>query len=225
MTTQATVVSSGLNPRVLRYVRHSSATRLAIGSLVVCSILASLAIAGGVALRTGGSGRLGLLVMAGGCLIGLVGLLMAALGVVTLQAELKLFKDGPLSPGVLVSTGPNVVVGLTDLRGAFPGVAYTLTRITPRLTGLDRPTPGTRIPCFSDSRQQVKADRFNMVNIYLIPWGTGEAAEVRQCLETLGEEPFRKLESVLARGIVPTGDMSKILLDENLEVLDSQANG
>jgi hypothetical protein len=225
VTMQATTVSSGLSPRFLRYVRHSSATRLACGSFVICSILAALAVGGGAMLWSGGSVLPGVLLIAVGGVIGLVGLLMAGLGWVSLQAELKLFNDGPLTPGVLVSTGPNVVVGLTDLRGAFPGVAYALTQITPRFTGLDAPAPGTRIPCFSDSQQQIKSDRFNMVNIYLIPWGTGEPAEIRQCLEKLGEEPFGKLEAVLARGIVPSGDMNKVLLDEDLEVVGSQANG
>jgi hypothetical protein len=218
-------VSSGLSPQLIRYIRHSSASRLTIGSLVVCSLLMGGALVGGEMIRTQGAALLGYGLMFIGILIGLIGLLMAGLGLVSLQTDQRLFRDGPLSPGVIVSTSPSIVVALTDLRGSFPGIAYALTQITPRLTGLDDPKLGTRIPCFTNTRKEIESDRFNAVYLHLIPWGTSNPGDLQQCFEKIGEEPFRKLEACVQRGTIPTGDMNRILLDENLEVVRSQANG
>jgi hypothetical protein len=150
---------------------------------------------------------------------------MAALGVVSLMSELRLFREGPLSPGVIVSTNPFIVVALTDLNGSFPDVAYALTQITPRLTGLADTKVGSRLPCFTNTLKEIEADRFNAVHLHLIPWGTGDPSEIQQCLDKLGEEPFRKLETCIQQGTLPTGDMNRLLLNENLEVVRSQANG
>jgi len=222
---QNTPATSGLSPRLFRYVRHSSAARLAIGSFVICSLLMGCALVGGEMIRAQGVTLPGIGLMLMGIFVGLIGLLMAALGIVSLTSELRLFRDGPLSPGVIVSTSPIIVVALTDLRGSFPDVAYAVTQITPRLSGLDDPRSGTRVPCFTNTLKEIESDRFNAVHIHLIPWGTDDPTEIQQCFDTLGEEPYRKLEACVQRGTIPTGDMNRILLDENLEVVGSQANG
>jgi hypothetical protein len=219
------IASSGLHAEVGRYIRHSSATRLAIVTFITCMILMILALIGGEMLRIKGSSLLGLAVLGFGAFLGAIGVFMGFMGVVSLKSELQLFREGPLVPGILVSKKPNVVIGLTYLGDVLPGVSYAITQISPRLTGLDNPARGTHIPCFSDTLAQIKSDRFNMVNIYLIPWGTSDPAEVQQCLDKLGEEPFRILQALIQRGIVPSGDMNKILLDENLHVIGSHPNG
>jgi hypothetical protein len=211
-------VCSGLTPRTLRHLRNDSSERFALRSVVVLAMLAVAALIGGVNLfmRGGLAILIGVILTLLGILSGLLGLAMGALGVWGARRTARHFRDGLLVPGVVITREPLALVALADMGKAETGVEYALARLEPRRLPVHSHEPGTRVPCVARFAEDAGADAWRWFYPHPICWGTGDPFELDQCFARLGEEPYRRLEALVARGPLPSREEEIVILDRDL---------
>ncbi|WP_337177647.1 DUF3239 domain-containing protein [Paludisphaera sp.] len=215
-------IAPGVSPEFFHAYRHESSLRFLIKSAVVVLGIGAIAVVGGNSLRGVGGWAAGVggyaSMIVGGLLV-LLGLLLAffAVGFWSLMAHA--FKNGLLTPAVVVSQEPTALAVLAEMGNG--GRTYHGVR---RLVVPDLPVHGdhlgTRVPCSSTFQPGEAVDRWAWFTPTPISHGTARPAAIEECFRRLGEEPFRRLESLVRLGLVPPDEKQVILLDENYQVLE-----
>lgn len=233
-------VSSGIASRRLRHWLYSPVPKFGVVSFLVLSLLGVGVTWLGVRMLAGqslwavflgllsfvvgrGRGRMlalfGLLFVVGGVTLGLVGLIMLAVGIYCFKVERTMFRDGLLMPGVVTSKDPLIILALADMKKTDHGQEYALGRVDPRWLPTVSHEPGTRVPCVASFSDDV-GDGWLFFRIHPITWATGDAFDIERCFEKLGSDPFRKLEACIARGPVPTFEHEIAMLDRDLNFVE-----
>ena len=127
-----------------------------------------------------------------------------------------------LTPGVVVSHRPTIVVCLVDMGRVRPGVLYWATRMN-FTSAFRKAAVGTRIPCYATFEDKLDPERWRTADAHPILWGTGDPFDLQHCVDLIGENQFSKLEACVLRNHIPQHGMHHILLDSNLEVIDSES--
>jgi hypothetical protein len=215
-------ISPGVSPQFFQTYRHESSLRFLIKSSMVFLALGAAAVVAGNSLRGVGGwatevGGYATLVVGG--LFVLLGLVLAFLsfGFWTLIAHA--FKNGLLTPGVVVAQEPTTVAVLAEM-GNGGRTYYGVRRLIVPDLPIDFDHLGTRVPCSSTFQPGEAEDRWAWFTPTPICHGTAKAAAIDECLRRLGEEPFRRLDSMVRQGTVPGDEKHVILLDENYQVLE-----
>ncbi len=219
-------VSSGLSPRFWRYHLHDTHWRSAYVFLFIVTPLGLLPIWLGSKLL--GAHRIKTMLL-GVALCGVGGLMILlgpilALGMVWMARKwARHFRHGLLIPGVVVSSKPLAVVGLADM-GKDPekkGREFALARADLwSLPGHSREV-GTRVPCVADFSNESRG-RFLYFSPYPIAHGTGDAFDLEQCMQRIGEAPFRRLEALVARGLAPEHWNRIVVVDAQDEEIETR---
>lgn len=217
-------VSSGVRPRFFRYARYEIGLRFLSRCTAILFGIGLVIIRGGSLLRThfgGWTPAIGIVLYVIGALLVLLG---AVIGLCTIAYYLhsaNYFENALLTPGVVLSRDPLAVVvlaSMSDGRGPeYHGIA--------RLDLKDLPDhdhePGTRVPCVSRFAAKEGLDRWAYFVPEPVSFGTGDAKDLSQCFERLGEEPFRQLERCVRRAPMPKDADEIVLLDANLNYLET----
>jgi hypothetical protein len=220
-------VCPGFDPEPLRFAYYQPAMRILIVFGAVVALLAAAAIAGGYALSAPGGGwwpgfLAALCYLLGACLV-LIGLFDLLFLVVGYDAAAKYFKNALLTPAVVVSEKPLVLVGLAPLgNGEGPGYSG-LQRVDLNMSGLPyHPRKrGERVPCVSAFERGEGLDRWLCFRPEPISWGTGSRRRIDACFDRLGDADFDRLDALIASGLVPKDADELILLDEDDRRLES----
>lgn len=219
-------ISTGLKPRLWRYLLHDTDLRAAYCFFFGVTPLGLLAIWLGMKLL--GTSRakpmlFGLALCGVGGLMVLLAPLLALGMAWTARKWTRHFCHGLLIPGVVVSKNPLVVAGLADLgkNPEWKGREFGLARHDIwSLPNYSREV-GTRVPCIAKFNE-VGRDRFYYFSPYPVSHGTGDEFDLEQCVQRLGEAPFRRLEGLIARDLTPEHWNRMIVVDANDEVLETR---
>lgn len=216
-------IAPGVSPEFFHTYRHESNLRFVIKSAVVFLVIGGLAIFGGLSLREVG----GWAASVGGYAAIIIGGLFVVLGLIIAFIAFgfwsllsQAFKNGLLTPGVVVSQEPTALAVLAEM-GNGGGRTYYGVR---RLNVPSLPAHGdhleTRVPCSSTFQPGDAEDRWAWFSPTPICHGTARASALKQCFDRLGDEPFRQLNALVRQGHVPPDESQLILLDENFQVLE-----
>jgi Protein of unknown function (DUF3239) len=149
---------------------------------------------------------------------------LIALGLAWMARKwVKHFRQGLLIPGVVVSSDPLVIVGLADLGKAEEnkGKEFGLSRADLWTLPSHPHTVGTRLPCVANFSEEGR-DRFYYFSPYPVCHGTGDAFDLEMCQQRLGEAPFQRLESLIARDLAPEHWNRMVVVDANDEVIETR---
>lgn len=216
-------ISAGFGPEPLRFLYYQPALRmLAVTGAVLILAIGGL-IAGGAAASGPGwwpgwpaAGLYFLALLLGPVLFFTLMFLGMAYGPMA-----RHLREGLLVPGVAVADRPLAVVVLASLKnGRGPG-HHGLVRIEPGKLPATSHEPGTRLPLAANFYQGKDMDRWLSFVPEPIAWGTGRPDRLARCLGLIGEVDFRRLERLIARGIVPATTDEMILLDQHDRKLET----
>jgi hypothetical protein len=225
----AATVSSGFRPSFFRYVYYDSNLRFAAASALVLTVVAVALGLGGYALIVQGGWVafvLGILLAGLGALIGLIGLIFGVLVFALFLKNGDVFENALLSPGIVHSRDPLVVMVLASMGNGSDADYYGISRTDLARLPCHSHEPGTRVPCVCGFASGDEPDRWAAFETDFIAYGTGSAARVEECLARLGDEPFKRLERYLKTGKLPQNANEIILLDGEmtyLETIDKKA--
>ena len=220
----AASVCPGFDPEPLRFLFYQPAMRILIVFGAIVALLTVGAFAAGYALRIPGGGwwpgLLALPFYGIGILLALILLIDLALLGAGYGASAKYFKNALLTPGVVVSSKPTIVVLAPLGNGQGPSY-HGLQRLDLKLLPYHAHTPGTRIPFVSAFTSAEGLDRWLAFDAEPICWGTGRRDLIDRCLERLGTGDFDRLDACVAKGLIPRDNDELILLDEQDNKLDA----
>ena len=217
-------VASGIKPRPIRFLFKDSQVRVAVAlAAFFLACVPALGIAGAllVASLKIKAGVIGLILLAGAAIAGLLGILFLV-GARNLYSKDLGEYGRALTPAVVVSHRPTVVVGLVDMGRDRPGEFYWATRMD-FTRAFRRLAVGTRIPCYAVFQDKQDDERWRTADVHPMLWGTGDAFDLQHCLDLIGEAEFAKLETCIRSGRIPEHAMHHILLDGSLQVLASES--
>lgn len=233
-------VSTGITPRALRHIRYTPTQNFGIICFLFLSPLSVGAVYLGSWMLAGESvwsvvlgaasllvGRprvtigafFGLLSIAGGFILGLLGLVMLLAAFYVHRKPQRTFRDGLLIPGIVTSKDPLVLLALADMKKSEHGQEYAIARLDPKHLPVHPHEPGTRVPCIASFSEEL-GDRWLWFTPHPVSWGKGDAFDIERCFERLGPEPFRKLEGCIARGPVPTFECEIVMLDRDMNFVE-----
>lgn len=125
-----------------------------------------------------------------------------------------LFRHALLTPGVVLPGEPLAVAVLASLGNGRGPEVEGLRRIVLRSPLPDRDrVAGTRIPVVSRFQRGRGLDRWVVFRSTPIAWGTGDDREIERCIELLDPTDFKRLEALVARGVVPEDEDELVILD------------
>jgi hypothetical protein len=219
-------ISTGLSPRFWHYQLHDPNWRSAYLFLFLVTPLGPVLIWLGIKLLDVSHIKAMLL---GVALCGVGGLMLLlgpilALGMAWMARKwIKPFRHGLLIPGVVVSSKPLAVVALADLGkdASSQGKEFALGRVDLWSLPTHSHEVGTRVPCVADFSEDC-GDRYLYFKPYPVALGTGDPAEIEQCIRRLGDVPFQRLDALIARGPVPEQWNRIIVVDASDEVLEER---
>lgn len=210
-------LSPGLDPEPLRFVYHEPTLRrhargalavglVSLGSFIGCALLRSA--------ESNWYEPLPLHLF--GTVCGFLTIVAVATVVEAYRPLAYLFRNALLTPGVVLPGEPLSIAVLASLGNGRGPEVEGLRRIVLRspLPERDR-APGTRIPVVSTFQRGRGLDRWVTFRSTPIAWGTGRDRDVEQCLERLEPTDFKRLEALVARGVVPEDEDELIILDRN----------
>jgi hypothetical protein len=219
-------VATGLTPRFWRYHLHDTNWRSAYLFLFLVTPLGPVLIWLGLKLFNVSHIKaliLGVALCGIGGLMLLLGPILALSMAWMARSWVKHFRHGLLIPGVVVSSNPLAVVGLADLGKdeESKGKEFALGRTDLWALPSHAHEVGTRVPCVASFSDEGR-DRYYYFKPYPVAHGTGDPSDLEQCVQRLGEAPFRRLEALVARGPVPDHWNHIIVVDANDEVLEER---
>jgi Protein of unknown function (DUF3239) len=219
-------VSTGLRPRLFRFLLHDTNLRTAYIALFIATPIGLILIWIGSKFFNS-HGLKANLVGIGLCGAGGLTVIIApfvALGTAWMAWKFtRQFRDGLLIPGVVVAADSLVIVGLADL-GKLPqnkGREFGLARAEVMTLPSHSHAVGTRVPCIANFNEEGR-DRFFYFAPYPVSHGTGDLFDLELCVQKLGEAPFKRLEALIARGLTPEHWNRMVVLDANDEVIDTR---
>jgi Protein of unknown function (DUF3239) len=222
-------ISTGLKPRFWHYHLHDGHWRSCYIFLFVVTPLGLLLIWLGMkALESHliKAKVIGLAMCGVGGLMVLLGPLLA-LGMAWMASKwVRHFRHGLLIPGVVVAGDSLTIVGLADLGKdeATKGKEFGLARADIWNLPSYSHAAGTRVPCVANFSEEGR-ERFFYFSPYPVSQGTGDEFDLEMCMQRLGEAPFRRLEGLIARSLVPEDWRQMVMVDANDEVIETRAYG
>lgn len=214
-------ISPGVSPRFFHAYRHQDSLRFLIKSSIVVLAIGAVGVVVGDSLRGAGGWAAvvgGYASMVVGGLFVLLGLFLAflAFGFWSLMAHG--FKNGLLTPAVVVSQEPTALAVLAEM-GNGGRTYYGIRRLVVPGLPFHGDHLGTRVPCSSSFHSGDADDRWAWFTPIPICHGTARPEDIDECFRRLGDEPFRRLDSLVRQGKVPGDEAQVILLDEDYQVL------
>jgi hypothetical protein len=217
-------ISSGLKPRFWRYARYDASLRFVLTCDLVIGLIAAACFGGGYALRTyvgGWFGAVGVFLYVLGVLAALLAILIALLIVWYFHNSTEYFEHALLTPGMVLSRDPLVVVVLAPMGNGSGPEYYGIARRDLKALPFHQNDRWTRVPCVSRFAPKDGLDRWSFFLSEIVSHGTGDPKEINQCFERLGDEPFRQLEELIHKGTLPKTEEEIVLLDENLNYIET----
>jgi hypothetical protein len=219
-------LSTGLEPRLLRYLLQDTHFRSAYILLLIGTPI-------GLALIWLGSRMLGshsvktllvavILCGAGGLTAFLSPIIAAGMAWSGWKWR-RTFRHGLLIPGVVVSKDPLTLVGLADLGKSHESKGQEFGLARAQLWSLpNHPNEvGTRVPSIANFNEEGR-DRFFYFSPYPVSHGTGDAFDLEQCVQKLGEASFRRIEGLIARDLTPEHWNRMVVVNANDEVIETR---
>jgi hypothetical protein len=219
-------VCTGLKPRLLRFLLHDTNLRTAYVALFIAvPVGLGLIWLGLQFLHSSGfkANIVGVVLCGAGGMTVLIATFVA-LGMAWMAWKwTRQFRHGLLIPGMVVAGDSLVIVGLADLgkRPENKGREFGLARAELMTLPSHSHAVGTRLPCIANFNEEGQ-DRFFYLSPCPVSHGTGDLFDLEQCVQKLGEGPFRRLEALIARGLTPEHWNRIVVLDASDEVIETR---
>ena len=126
----------------------------------------------------------------------------------------RIFENGLLTPGVVVSESPLQFVVLANMNTGFGDGALAVQRFKVDRLPSHPNKVGTRFPCVSYFQDGPEVEVYGSFSAEPLSFATGRRKVLDSRLEKIGEAAFARLEAAIAAGLVPAEEKAHRFLDE-----------
>ena len=213
-----------IQPRFFRWVRYHSEFKLLFYAALVLLVVGFAMWGGGMELGKRLEGALAGVAK----VFGVIGFLMLLLGIAVALLLRWLWKhtaihfaNALLTPGIVISRDPLQVAVLANMSTGMGKTYHGVRRLDLPALPVHENEPGTRVPFSTTFLEGDHDGRWGDFNPEPICFGTGDRRRIDECLSRIDNDEFEALETCVRSGWVPESEDEIVLLDENLQMLET----